>query len=156
MSTTVAKPAAASFKGGKPLPTPAEFPEADILIYDGKCKFCTAQVQRVAKWDGKGRVAFLSLHDPEVAKRFPDLTYDQSMEQMYLVDQHGNRYAGAAAFRYLSRKLPSLYLLAPLMHIPFTLPLWQWCYQQVAKRRYKIAGKTEDGCEGDSCSVHFK
>jgi predicted DCC family thiol-disulfide oxidoreductase YuxK len=40
------------------------------------------------------------------------------------------------------------------MHIPFSLPLWQWCYRQVAKRRYRIAGK--DACDGDSCKVHYK
>ena len=72
------------------LPTPAENPAADIVIYDGHCKFCTGQVQNLARWDGKGRrLAFLSLHDPEVAKRFPDLTYDQLMEEMYVVDQRG-------------------------------------------------------------------
>ena len=42
------------------------------------------------------------------------------MEEMVVVDQQGNRYGGAAAFRYLTTRLPRLYVLAPLMHIPFT------------------------------------
>lgn len=138
------------------LPSPAENPTADIVLYDGHCKFCTGQVQNLARWDRGGRrLAFLSLHDPEVAKRFPDLTYDQLMEEMYLVDQRGNRYAGAAALRYLTTKLPRLYALAPLMHIPFTMPLWRWGYKQVARRRYAIQGKT-DACDDGSCKVHFK
>jgi predicted DCC family thiol-disulfide oxidoreductase YuxK len=95
------------------------------------------------------------LHDPEVARRFPDLTYDQIMEEMYVVDTKGNRYGGAAAFRYLTTRLPKLYVLAPLMHIPFTMPLWRWGYRQVAKRRYRIAGKTGDACD-DACRVHLK
>jgi predicted DCC family thiol-disulfide oxidoreductase YuxK len=78
------------------------------------------------------------------------------MEQMYVVDRHGRRRGGAAAFRYLTRRLPRLWLLAPIMHIPFSLPLWQWGYRQVAKRRYKIAGKNDGGCDGDACAVHFK
>ena len=138
------------------LPTPAERPEADIVIYDGDCRFCTGQVENLARWDSRGRLAFLSLHDPEVAKRYPDLTYDRLMAEMVVVDQQGNRYGGAAAFRYLTTRLPRLYWLAPLMHIPFTLPLWQWGYRQVAKRRYKIAGKTGEACEGEACKVHFK
>ena len=138
------------------LPTLQDNPYADVLIYDGECKFCTAQVQRLARCDGTGRrVAFISLHDPEVAKRWPDLTHDMLMEQMYLVDRQGNRYGGAAAFRYLSRRLPRLWLLAPLMHIPFSLPLWQAIYRQVAKRRYQLMGKT-NACDGDTCAVHFK
>ena len=139
-----------------PLPTPAERPDADIVIYDGHCKFCTGQVQNLARWDKKGRLAFLSLHDPEVARRFPDLTYDRMMEEMYVVDQKGNRYGGAAAFKYLTTRLPRLYPLAPLMHLPFTMPLWRWGYRQVAKRRYAIAGKSADDCDDGSCRVHLK
>ncbi|MBP89621.1 MAG: thiol-disulfide oxidoreductase [Planctomycetaceae bacterium] len=129
-------------------------PDADVVIYDGQCAFCTGQVERLARWDRRGRLSFLSLHDPIVAERYPDLTREQLMDQMYVIDQVGQRHGGAAAFRYLSRKLPRLWLLGPIMHIPFSLPLWQWCYRQVAKRRYRIAGK--EACDGDACDVHFK
>jgi predicted DCC family thiol-disulfide oxidoreductase YuxK len=137
------------------LPSIQDNPEADVVIYDGDCKFCTGQVQRLAWLDGAGRrLAFISLHDPEVARRWPDLTYDMLMDQMYVVDRQGRRHGGAAAFRYLTRRLPWLWPLAPLMHVPFTLPIWQWGYRQVAKRRYKLMGKTER-CENDTCAVHF-
>ena len=138
------------------LPTPLERPEADIVIYDGDCRFCTGQVENLARWDSRGRLAFLNLHDPEVAKRFPDLTHDRLMEEMVVVDPKGNRYGGADAFRYLTTRLPRLYLLAPLMHIPFTQPLWRWGYRQVAKRRYRIAGKTGEACDNDACKVHLR
>jgi predicted DCC family thiol-disulfide oxidoreductase YuxK len=138
------------------LPSPQENPEADVVIYDGHCKFCTGQVQNLARWDGSGhRLVFLSLHDPQVATHYPDLSYHQLIEQMYIVDRRGNRYAGADAFRYLTTRLPLLYPLAPLMHIPFTMPLWRWGYRQVAKRRY-LMGKTADACVGDACKVHLK
>jgi len=138
------------------LPTPAERPAGDIVIFDGHCKFCTGQVQNLLRWDSKSRLAFLSLHDPEVAKRFPDLTYDQLMEEMYVVDQQGNRYGGAAAFKYLTTRLPRLYILAPLIYIPFTMPLWRWGYRQVAKRRYALMGKSADACDDGVCKVHLK
>lgn len=138
------------------LPSPAENPDADVVIYDGHCKFCTGQVQNLARWDNSGhRLAFLSLHDPLVAKRYPDLTYDQLIEQMYVVDRAGKRHAGADAFRYLTTRLPRLYPLAPLMHIPFLMPLWRWGYRQIAKRRYSM-GKTADACANDACKVHLK
>lgn len=138
------------------LATPQQRPDADVVIYDGDCRFCTGQVERLARWDTGGRLAFVSLHDPQVAERWPDLTHDMLMEQMYVVDRQGHRHGGAAAFRYLTRQLPRLWVLAPLLHLPFTLPLWQWGYRQVAKRRYKIAGKNGHQCDGDVCSIHFK
>jgi predicted DCC family thiol-disulfide oxidoreductase YuxK len=138
------------------LPSPDENPGVDVVIYDGQCRFCTKQVQNLARWDSKRRLAFLSLHDPLVAKVCPDLTYDQLIEQMYVVDQRGHRYAGADAFRYLTTRLPKLYALAPLMHLPFTGPLWRWGYRQFAKRRYSIMGRTNDVCADDACRVHRK
>ena len=138
------------------LPAPAERPEADVVIYDGQCKFCTGQAKNLARWDTRRRLAFLSLHDAEVPRRFPDLTHDQLMEQMYVVDQQGNRYGGAAAFRYLTLRLPRLYFVAPLMHLPFTLPLWQWGYKLVARHRYLFGKLSPDNCEDGACKVHFK
>jgi predicted DCC family thiol-disulfide oxidoreductase YuxK len=138
------------------LPSPAENASADIVIYDGHCKFCTSSVQKLARWDTKShQLAFLSLHDPDVQYRFPQLTYDQLMQEMYVVDRRGSIHRGAEAFRYLTTRLPRLYPLAPLLHIPFSLPLWRWAYRQVARRRYRIMGKTHE-CNGDACRIHFK
>jgi predicted DCC family thiol-disulfide oxidoreductase YuxK len=138
------------------LPSPAENPSSEIVIYDGHCKFCTASVQKLARWDRAGRLSYLSLHDPEVATRFPQLTYDQLMEEIYFVDRRGRMHRGAEAFRYLTRRIPRLFALAPLLHIPFTLPFWRWAYRQIARRRYRLLGKTEEACDNGTCKIHFK
>jgi predicted DCC family thiol-disulfide oxidoreductase YuxK len=135
----------------KVLPRPEERPRAAVVIFDGHCVICTGQIERLAAWDKAGRLAFLSLHDPIVAERYPDLNHDDLMKNMYVVDQQGRRYRGASAIRYLSRTLPRLWWLAPVLHIPGTLPLWQWLYQQVAKRRYRF-GRIES-CENGTCQI---
>jgi len=132
------------------LPSPGDLPNAAVLIYDGDCKFCLRSVAKIHRWDGADRIAFLPLQDPLVAKAYPDLSQEELMEQMYLVDQQGTRHGGAAAFRYLSRRLPRLWALAPLMHIPFSLPLWQFFYRQVAMRRYWFGGKR---CDDGTCRI---
>src|SRR5882757_8670446 len=82
------------------LPTPDERPGGDVVIYDGHCRICTAQIKKLMWWDCQGKLSYLSLHDPEVARRYPDLTHDMLMAQIYVVDRQGNRYGGAAAIRY--------------------------------------------------------
>jgi predicted DCC family thiol-disulfide oxidoreductase YuxK len=121
---------------------------ADVVIYDGQCGFCRAQVDRLARWDGRGRLCFLSLHDPQVAERFPDLTHSQLMHQMYVVANNGRRYAGASAVRYLIRRLPRLWPLVPLVHFPLSLPIWQWLYRQIARRRDRLnpSYRCDDAC----------
>ena len=136
------------------LPSPQHRPGTEVIVYDGHCTFCTAQVRRLARWDRRGRLSFLSLHDPEVAARYPDLSHNALMQDMYLIDTRGRRYRGAEAFRYLSRRIKRLWLLAPLMHIPGSLPLWQRVYRMIARRRYKISGRSD--CNDGACSVHFR
>ena len=138
----------------KTLPSPTERPNAYVLIFDGKCKFCWANVGSLAKID-QGKVAYLSLHDPIVAERWPKLTHEMLMDRIYLIDQQNNKLGGAAAFRFLSRKLIGLWLLAPLLHIPGSLPLWQFVYRCIAKVRYRF-GRIEDECEDGTCHLHFE
>jgi predicted DCC family thiol-disulfide oxidoreductase YuxK len=133
------------------LPSINDRPNADVVIYDGKCPFCRSQVSRLAAWDGGGRLAFLSAHDPLVAQRYADLSLDQLMTQMYVVDRRERRHGGAAALRYLSRRLPRLWFVAPLLHIPCSLPLWQWVYRQIAVRRYRLAGGP--ACDDGACQI---
>ena len=133
------------------LPSITDRPTADVVIYDGKCPFCRSQVSRLAAWDGGGRLAFLSAHDATVAERYSDLSLDQLMSQMYVIDRRGRRHGGAAALRYLSRRLPRLWIAAPLLHIPFSLPLWQWLYRQIAARRYRLAGGP--ACADGTCQI---
>ena len=127
---------------------------SDVVIYDGECNFCRQQVTNLRRLDCCGkRLSFISLHDPRVAQRYPDLSHEALMEQMYVIDRSGRRHGGADAVRYLSRRLPLLWVAAPILHIPGTARLWRWMYGQVAKRRYKLAGKN---CDNDVCSVHLK
>jgi predicted DCC family thiol-disulfide oxidoreductase YuxK len=135
------------------LPDPDACPGRAVLIFDGQCRFCSANVRVLRALDRGGRLAFLSLHDRRVAERYPDLSHDQLMQRMYLVDGAGERYSGAAAFRRLTRLLPWLWPLAPLLHLPFSLPLWSWLYDLVARNRYRF-GRIEE-CDNGACAVHF-
>ena len=137
---------------GVSLPLPHERENADVVIYDGHCRLCLAQVRNLFRWDAGKRLAFLSLHDEEVSRRYPDLSHEALMQDMYVVDRRGRRHRGAAAVRYLSRRLPWLYPLAPLLHIPGSLPIWQWCYRQVVRLRYRF-GRV-DSCQDGSCRLH--
>jgi predicted DCC family thiol-disulfide oxidoreductase YuxK len=136
---------------GAPLPSPADRPLAEVVIFDGHCQLCTAQISRLAGWDTRGRLAYLSLHDAEVAQRYPDLTHEQLMREMVLVDRGGRRHPGAAAFREIARRIPRLWPLVPWLYLPGTLPVWQWFYRQVADRRYRF---NRNNCDEGTCHLH--
>lgn len=137
------------------LPDPDTAPDSDVVIYDGDCNFCLAQVRNLRRLDFGGKqLSFLSLHDDRVAQRCPELSHDDLMSQMYVIDDSGTAHGGSEAVKYLSRRLPVLWPVMPILHLPGTAGLWRWLYSQVAKRRYKLAGKKS--CSNDACSVHLK
>jgi predicted DCC family thiol-disulfide oxidoreductase YuxK len=148
----VSTPTSANATGSATLPSPHDRPQADILIYDGHCRICRAQIARLHRWDTRGVLAYLSLHDAEVARRFPDLSHETLMSEMVLVDQQGQRHHGAEAVRYLSRRLPRLWPLSPILHLPGMMPVWQWCYRRVANWRYRLGGRV--ACDDGSCQLH--
>ena len=127
------------------------FRGSPTVIYDGQCNFCISQISNLKRLDLWRTLQFVSLHDPLVASACPDLSYEQLMEEMWVVTPEGSKFGGADALRCLSRKLPLLWPLAPLLHIPASRPLWAWMYRKVAQRRYAIAGKN---CSEGTCSLH--
>lgn len=135
------------------LPAIDSSPNRDVVIFDGKCNFCHKQVRNL-QWFANGTLTYASLHDPRVTERFPDLSFEQLMKQMYVVTVAGERFGGATALRYLSRKCPRLWLAAPFLHIPFSLPLWQYAYERIANVRYRINGTAD--CDDGSCQIHMK
>ncbi len=126
--------------------------QKDVVLYDGQCNFCRSQINILRRLDGRNRLKFVSLHNPEVAINYPNLTFEQLMAQIWIITPDGAQYGGASALKYLSVRLPMLWPIAPVMHIPFSMPLWSFLYRQVAKYRYKIAGRDCD--EGGTCSLH--
>ncbi len=135
---------------GSALADPAQRRGAELLVYDGRCRFCIAQMQTLNRLDFRGQLAFLSLHDERVAHFLPGIGRQDLLKQIYVVGRDARVYGGADAIRYLSRRIPGIWWLAPLLHIPGSLWLWRWLYRQVAKRRYWF-GQVD--CEEGTCSV---
>ncbi|RIK79939.1 MAG: DUF393 domain-containing protein [Planctomycetota bacterium] len=135
------------------LPSPDDRPGADVVIFDGNCGICSAQVRKLLWWDCQQRLAYLSLHDPEVQRRFPDLSHDRLMQEMAIVDRGGRRHWGPEAIRYLTRRLRRLWWAAPLAHFPGSMLLWRPLYRWVARNRYRLSGGV---CATGACNLHGK
>jgi predicted DCC family thiol-disulfide oxidoreductase YuxK len=135
------------------LPSPTERPDADVVIYDGDCRICTAQVSKLPFWDCQNRLAYLSLHDLEVERRYPDASHERLMQEMLIVDRKGGRHWGPEAIRYLTRRLRRLWWAAPLAYCPGSMFVWRPLYRWVARNRYRLSGKE---CASDACQLHAK
>jgi predicted DCC family thiol-disulfide oxidoreductase YuxK len=139
------------------LPSPAERPEADVVIYDGHCEFCKAQVQKLLFWDCQAKLSYLSLHDPEVARRWPDVDHDRLLQEMLIIDRQRRRHWGPEAIRYLTHRLLRLWWAAWVFYIPGVMFVWRRIYRWVARNRYRLSGKRGGkACASGACELHFK
>jgi predicted DCC family thiol-disulfide oxidoreductase YuxK len=120
-------------------------PERDTVLYDGQCRFCRSQIALLRRLDAFASLRFTSFHDEQVARDFPELPQERLREEMVVVDRAGTARGGAEAVRYLSRRLPLLWPLALPLHVPGSLPVWRSLYALVARNRYRIAGRCDDG-----------
>lgn len=120
-------------------------PARDTVLFDGHCRFCRGQIALLRRLDACGSLEFLSLHEPSVAREFPELAPEDLMRQMYVIDTAGRARGGAEAVRYLTRRLPLLWPMALPLHVPGSLPLWAALYRFVARHRYRIAGTCDEG-----------
>jgi predicted DCC family thiol-disulfide oxidoreductase YuxK len=121
------------------------------LLYDGTCRFCTAQAERLRRF-GRGRVAVESAYAPGVRERFPMLPQDGMMGEIKLVDAGGQVLGGAAAIaRTLELGGGPLGLAARLYRLWPVRIVADAGYRVIARNRYRIAGKCEDGeCDLDN------
>jgi predicted DCC family thiol-disulfide oxidoreductase YuxK len=134
------------------LPTPTERPESDIVIYDGRCRICTAQIRRLPWWDCQDKLSYLSLHDAEVARRWPDLSHDRMMQEMVIIDRAGRRHWGPSAVRYLTIRLRRLWWAAPILYFPGSMLVWRPLYRWIARNRYRLGGS--EACDDGACALH--
>ena len=123
-----------------------------MVIYDGDCRICTAQVRKLPWWDCQGKLAYLSLHDPEVARRWPDLSHDRLMQEMVIIDRTATGIGGRRRFATCRAGCGGLVWASPFLHFPGSMLLWRPLYRWIARNRYRLSGGP--ACDDGTCSLH--
>lgn len=132
-------------------------PERAVVLYDGHCRFCKAQMKNLTALARPAAFDGLSFQEPGVLDRFEGLTHEACMEEMKLVLPDGRVFGGMEAAARAVATRPILGLVAWLYYLPGLRWLLDWIYRRVAERRYRIAGRelAAEGCDGGTCAVHF-
>ena len=127
---------------------------ADLtVLFDGSCTLCRASANRVRRFDSRGRIELLDLHDPSATQRFPQINREEALKWMQVVDPQGRVYSGADAWARIGELLPGWNLLAWILQIPGIRWLAAKVYALIARNRYRWnRAICEDGC----CSLHIK
>lgn len=126
-------------------------------LYDGKCVICQSTCEAMRALDWRKRIEFVDLHEGAGwRERCPDLTLEQLMREIHVLDGEGKVYAGFKATRRMLREAPLGFPLWLLLKLPGMDALGARVYRFIARRRYRInalLGKEPPDCDDGSCEM---
>lgn len=122
------------------------------VLYDGECPLCLKSIGILKKLDWFHRLNYVNARDVEqdVVKELP-VDPSRLIEEMHLVTPGKSIYHGFGAFRWMSWRLPLLWIFAPFMYLPGAGWLGQKAYLWVARNRFKLVP-----CHGGVCTIQRK
>jgi predicted DCC family thiol-disulfide oxidoreductase YuxK len=126
----------------------------DLLLFDGDCRFCIQQVERLKRW-ARNQLDALPLQTPELLETL-GIPYGAAMSAMHLVTVEGGIYRGIEAAITALRHRPVLGILVRCYYVPGIKQLADLGYRLVARYRYALMGRAvaRGECNG-SCALHM-
>ncbi len=113
-----------------------------LMVFDGLCNFCSAQVQLILRMDKAGVVRFTSIQSPygrHLTRRFG---LDPDDPSTFLFFDHGRPLEASDAVIAMLQRLPRPWRwLSMLRFVP--RPLRDAAYRLIARNRYRLLGRRE-------------
>lgn len=117
--------------------------EPAIVLFDGVCNLCNKSVRLIFANDPEGRFRFAPLQGELGQSLLKRHSVSPTVDSIVLID--GDRaFVRSTAALQIARKMRAPWpALAILLVVP--RPLRDWCYDRIARSRYRIWGKS-DAC----------
>jgi predicted DCC family thiol-disulfide oxidoreductase YuxK len=129
-----------------------------VVLFDGQCQFCQAQVRNLLALARPGTLDAQSFQEPGVLDRFPGITHAACMEAMHLVTPDGRVYKGFEAVVQAIATRPILGKAAYVYYLPGLRWLCDRLYALIAANRYRLMGKrvAAGECADGTCALHLQ
>ena len=108
------------------------------LFYDRECPLCGRFKEWIERWDRQGTIQVLSLDDPVLSERFPQLDLDQARQVLTVCDRLGHLSQGVEALRQLTRQLPGIRRVSWVYQLPGVTPALNRVYRTVHRYRKRL------------------
>jgi predicted DCC family thiol-disulfide oxidoreductase YuxK len=120
-----------------------------VIVYDGDCSFCRAQIGRIRLKDRRDAFEYVPRQAEGLIQRFPALAEGDFNSGMRLVMPDGAIHVGADAVYEIARRMPVWKLAAWTYRVPGLRALFRWIYAWIAAHRQSL-GRT---CRDDACKT---
>lgn len=112
-----------------------------VLIYDGRCRMCSATKTALEHWPGSPHsVRYVPYHSQEAMALLGERYVPGQPEVAYLIEPGGHLAEGLASFLNLLPRLPGGGAVVFLLRLPLILHLATAAYKVMARNRYRWFG----------------
>ncbi len=116
-----------------------------IVVYDGTCNICAANLKWLRRLDWLHRFEAVPYQDTSLYTRYSQLTLKACEEAVHVILPNGRTEKGGDAIREVLLRLPLTAPAGVVLSIPPFRQLFRRLYPVIARNRYKLGG---------SCPVH--
>jgi predicted DCC family thiol-disulfide oxidoreductase YuxK len=120
----------------------SQWPDDDLILYDGVCVFCSRWIRFVAARDRDRRFRFTAIQSPYGTRLASAFGIDAEDPDTNAVIHGGTAYFKSDAALTVLSNLPGWGWARVLFAVP--KPLRDAVYDLVARNRYRIFGKYEE------------
>lgn len=111
-----------------------------IVLYDGYCLMCKRSRKFIQFFDWFKRVEFVDIYDKE---RIQELkielpTDEELLKDMHLITKNKQFLKGFYAWRKIFGVLPLIFIITPLLYIPFVPKMGSIIYEYIATNRTRV------------------
>lgn len=115
-----------------------------ILSFDGNCMFCVRSIGFLHRLDIFRRIELVDFNDDAKHSLLKDFDFQRARTEMMLSTENG-WLGGFRAFRKIAGSLPLLWIFVPFLYLPGVAEIGDLIYKLIAKNRYLILGRCDDG-----------
>ena len=136
------------------LPARTTGPGRHVVLFDGRCKFCRVNAERLRRWGKPGVLNMEDFQKPSALDAFPGLSHALCMRYLILIEPDGRVFAGFEGIVRALTTRGSWSKLAYLYYVPGIKQLFDLGYFAIARIRYWLPGKAGDSCDDGACRLH--
>ncbi len=120
------------------------------ILFDGECPLCIRSMTAIRYLDWFDRITYSELQDrwQVLSQTHPHISLEACLEEMHMILPNNSVRKGFFAFREVTRYLPVLYFLRPVLYFPGMSRLGDSVYRFIAARRPRFL----QSCHAGFCS----
>ena len=115
------------------------------IVYDGVCVLCSRSMRIIARGDHAGRYRYISAQSALGQALFRQYGLDPAEFETVLLIEDGRAYGKFDMIARVAANLGGVYRLLSALRLMQVLPgrVQDWCYDRIAKNRYRVFGRSD-------------